>query len=434
MLWHLPMDAKAAMIHPVIRPREPAKRSRTAATALTSLGLSIVLLLAPDHPVRAEAEDRGFEYGEIEGIFDDPLEKEGYLDFGPLDPVFDDYFRWKDRLGTEYGLSFMIEDRLINQWGDDASIYDNEINLIGRWDFLESELGSTSFNVWGQFAQSIGGKTAGKFQADTGVLSPLNGGNGGPGNTNEILQMLTLEQVAPGGDFRFQIGKLALRTLVDLNRYANGDSEMFFSPMIGNNTVVPETALLGLGVFGQWKEEDWYLSGLVRAPDTELGLSFDAVGDGNFAYVGEAALTPTISGLGYGEYRVTVSYNDANAISPSDIFTVSTSFDQDIGDDYGAFFKFSHGRDTFRDFENRIAGGMQIKKPFGFAHDRIGLGAWWGDPTNGALNDEVGLEVYYKAQVKRFFEITPDFQLVIDPARSNDDLEAIVGLRLRAVL
>ena len=61
------------MIHRVIRPREPAKRSRTAATALRALGLSIVLLMAPEHPVRAEAEDRGFEYGEIEAIFDDPL-------------------------------------------------------------------------------------------------------------------------------------------------------------------------------------------------------------------------------------------------------------------------------------------------------------------------------------------------------------------------
>ena len=410
------------------------KCRRPDAVAAISAGLIVVMTLGLDGQAHAEPDNRGFEYGEIDGVFENPLEKDGYIDLGPLDPVFDEYFEWKDSIYDSTGFGFMVEDRLINQWGDGASIYDNELNVIARWDFLETGLGSTSINVWGQFAQSLGGKTGGRFQSDLGVLSPLNGGNGGPDTTNEILQMLALEHIAPGGNFRFQIGKLSMRTLVDLNRYANGDSEMFFSPMIGNNTVVPDTALLGLGIFGQYKTGDWYVSGVVRAPDAELGLSFDAVESGNFAYIGEAALTPTIDGLGYGEYRVTVSYNEANAISPNDIFTVSTSFDQDIGDGYGAFFKFAHGRDTFRDFENRVTAGVQIKKPFGFAHDRIGLGAWWGDPTNGSLNDEFAVETYYKAQIKRFLEVTPDLQLIFSPARSNDDFEAVFGLRLRAVL
>jgi porin len=388
-----------------------------------------IILFQSDHAF-AEAEDHGFDYGEIDSLFEDPLEKDGHIDFGPLDPFFDSYFQTKDEFGQRTGINYLIEDRLINQWGDGASIYDNELNLIARWDFIENTtLGSSSINVWGQFAQSIG-DTASEFQADLGVLSPLNGGNGGPDKTNEILQMLAWEQILPGEKARFQVGKLSTRTLVNLNRYAHGDSESFFTPMLGNNPVVPYTALLGLGVFGQWKEKGWYVSGLVRAADTEKGISSDAIEDGDFAYIGEIALTPTIEGLGYGEYRLTLSYDEETDTRP-DVFTVSASLDQDFGERYGGFFRFAHGEDTFRAFENRVAAGFQLKKPFDFSFDRFGVGAWWGDPAASALDDELGLEIFYKAQVKRFVEITPNFQLVHDPALSNDDIEAVAGLRLR---
>jgi hypothetical protein len=169
---------------------------------------------------------------------------------------------------------------------------------------------------------------------------------------------------------------------------------------------------------------------LVRAADTEKGISSDAIEDGDFAYIGEIALTPTIEGLGYGEYRLTLSYDEETDTRP-DVFTVSASLDQDFGERYGGFFRFAHGEDTFRAFENRVAAGFQLKKPFDFSFDRFGVGAWWGDPAASALDDELGLEIFYKAQVKRFVEITPNFQLVHDPALSNDDIEAVAGLRLR---
>ena len=399
-----------------------------------SLVSAAAVMIASVCNAQTEERGKGFDYGEIDGVFENPKDREGYVDFGPLDPVFTRYFEAKEALREATGISYLIEDRLINQWGEGTSVYDNELNLIGRWDFWESgTLGPASLNVWGQFAQSIGGRTVGRFQADLGVLSPLNGGNSGPDTTNEILHMLAWEQIAPGNKFRLQVGKLALRTLVNLNRYAHGDSEMFFSPMLGNNPVVPYTALLGLGAFAQWKEDEWYLSGLVRAADTELGLSTDALRDGDFEYVGEVAFTPETAGLGAGEYRVTFSYLEETAALPG-VFTVSASFDQDIGERIGAFFRYAYADGTFRDFDNRAAAGFQLKEPLGFRFDRLGVGGWWGDPSDSSLNNELGLEVFYKAQVKRFLEITPDAQLIVNPARSSRNLEAVVGVRLRLAL
>ena len=381
----------------------------------------------------AFAEDPAFEYGEIDGLFEPAGDREGYLSFGVIDSFFSSYSDWKTGLSEKTGFGYLIENRLIMQWGDGTDVYDNELNLIARQGFLRDTGGDLSVNIWGQFANSLGTTTGGDFQSDLGILSPLNGGNSGPNRANQILQMLAIEYVGADERWRMQAGKLALRTLVNLNRYAHGDSEMFFSPMLGNNPVVPYTALLGLGVFGQYQTEKWSLSGLVRAPDTELGLSTDAWSDGNRGYLVEAAWTPTFDRLGDGIYRLTWSLDEAQSALPR-METWSLSFDQDFGDRIGGFFRYAEADTTFRDFERRAAVGFQVKKPLNFKYDRLGVGAWWGKPTDSSLNEEAGLEIFYRAQVTPYLQITPNVQYVDDPALSDASKEVIFGLRLRLAL
>lgn len=374
-----------------------------------------------------------FDYGEISGVFEPPGTRDGYLSFGPVGRAYDTYSAWKSQVSKDNGVSWFIEDRMILQSGRNSDIADNELNLIGRYEFARSAPSSWSINVWGQFANTLGKTAQSAFQEDLGVLSPLNGGNSGPDKTNQILQMLALEYINPNETLRFQAGKLAVRTQMNLNRYAHGDSDSFFSPMLGNNPVVPYTALLGLGVFGQYRADNWYLSGVVRAPDTELGLSTEAWEAGSREYIVEAALTPTIPGLGYGEYRLTWSRLEGNGDLP-EVETLSFSADQDLGDRLGGFIRYAYADNTFRDFEERVAAGLIVKRPFGFNHDRVGFGAWHGDPADPTLRNEKGVELFYRAQISPFLQVTPDIQVVVDPANSSRSSEVILGLRLRLEL
>ena len=397
-----------------------------------SLIMSVLMTIIAGVTHAEDAHPR-FDYGEISGVFEPPNTRDGYLNFGRLGRAYDDYAAWKSQVSQSTGLSWFIEDRMILQSGRDSDIADNELNLIGRYEFARASPSSWSINVWGQFANTLGNTTQSKFQSELGVLSPLNGGNSGPDKSNDILQMLALEYINPNETLRFQVGKLAIRTLMNLNRYAHGDSDSFFSPMLGNNPVVPYTAFLGLGAFGQYRADNWYLSGLVRAPDTELGLSTSAWKDGSREYIVEAALTPTIPNLGYGEYRLTWSRLEENGSLPR-VDTFSLSADQDLGDRLGGFIRYSNADDTFRDFRKRIAAGLIVKRPLGFEYDRVGLGAWHGTPADGSLGSEKGVEVFYRAQVSPFLQITPDIQIVFDPANSNRSSEVILGLRLRVEL
>lgn len=394
-------------------------------------GLWIAGMLAGT-PAFAQDAPR-FDYGDVGGVFEQPGARDGYLSFGALGDAYESYAAWKNDFTKRTGFSWLIEDRMINQWGDGTSNYDNELNIIARYEFARQAPSTWSLNVWGQFANTLGDKTGSEFQSDLGILSPLNGGNSGPDTSNRILHMLALEYINPDETLRFQTGKLALRTLVNLNRYAHGDSDAFFSPMLGNNPVAPYTALLGLGVFGQYRADTWYVSGVARAPDTELGLSSTALQNGDREFVLEAALTPTIAGLGYGEYRLTWSKLEASDTLP-EVETLSLSIDQDIGARVGAFVRHAQSDNTFRDFQSRTAAGVILKKPFGYRHDRFGLGVWQGDPTNPDLRRETGVELFYRAQVSPALQITPDIQFLSNPANSSASSEVIFGLRFRLEL
>ena len=276
--------------------------------------------------------------------------------------------------------------------------------------------------------------------AETGVISPLNGGDTAPGDYNDLIQMIAWEQWFYKERLRLGLGKLTTRTFLNLNRYATGDREDFFTPMLVNNPVVPFTARNGMGLFSQYHWDAVYLTGMLREADgTTTGIDLSTIDSGNWEYAFELGLTPAnLGGLGEGYYRIMGYYTDSIGYDASYQpagWAMALSFDQDIGSRLGALVRYSWASETYRAFKQRLALGLQIKTPFRFQYDRIGLGAWWGDATSPEVDYEYGLEAYWKLQLAPFLELTPDFQVILNPqGDQNRDAVIIGGLRLRVVL
>lgn len=298
-------------------------------------------------------------------------------------------------------------------------------------------LGDTSLIGWYQFSNTIGGTTTSEFQDELGILSPVNGGDTSPGNARDLLQNFSLEQILPGGRVRFQVGKLTTRTFLNLNRYAVGDREDYFSPLIVNNPVVLYTARVGLGTFAQYTADDWYLIGMVRDASADPSSRFfdtDSLGDGDWEYAGEFALTPKFDGLGQGNYRATYHYTDSTDSQPSD-WDLSFSFDQDLGERFAGLFRYAYSDKGLRTFQQRAVVGLRWKKPFGFLYDQFGIAGWWADPSDGDLGDEYGLEAFWTLQLSPFFEVAPDAQLIFNRAGKADDTPvSVFGVRARVLL
>jgi len=61
------------------------------------------------------------------------------------------------------------------------------------------------------------------------------------------------------------------------------------------------------------------------------------------------------------------------------------------------------------------------------------IGFSWGAPADGTLRDQFTSEFFYRFQLTQFLAITPDVQLIVDPALSPSvDVLAFAGIRLRA--
>lgn len=401
-------------------------------------------------PVQAEdvAMAPAALYGEagVVQAYAEPALRSGHDALRPLTDAMSGYFGLKQRLSSDYGLSYIIEYSPQFQWdqlGNGAGGYtgNDETNVIVQWSPVEpSNPKAGTLALWYQISRTLGDKTTGRFMNDAGILSPINGGDTSPNKSNDLIHMLTWEQWFMEDSLRLGVGKLTTRTFLNLNRYAVSDREDFMNVMFVNNPVVPFTARNGMGLFTQYHLDDAYLTGMLREADgTSTGVSFDTLDSGNWEYAAELGLTPdNLAGLGAGIYRITAYYTDGfgrgATRSPSG-WAWSLSFDQDIGDDLGALFRYAYATEDWRAYRQRAVAGVQIKQPWRYQHDRVGLGAWWGEPTANNLDPEYGLELFYKAQLAPYLEVGPDLQLILNPQLDKSRSSAfIAGLRVRVVL
>lgn len=364
---------------------------------------------------------------------------------GPVSRTTDRYFDAKDDWSTNSGFNWLIESAPQFQKqldGGAGSTANNETNLIGQWSIIDkSDSKRGNLLVWYQYSATWGSRTTTELSEALGVLSPPNGGDTHPSDSRDLVQHFAWEQYFANNRIRVQVGKLTTRVLFNLNRYAVSDREDFFTPMIVNNPVAHYTARVGFGAFGEYRASGWYVSGMIRDADADLTkrfIDFDSLSTGNWEYVGEFGYTPgDVAGLGPGNYRLTVSYSDSTGDSATGLpstRSVSLSIDQDLGDRLGAFFRYATSEDTFRTFDRRIATGMQIKKPLGFANDRIGAGLWWGSPADPSLRSETGIDFFWKLQIAKFMEVSAGAQWIFDPAIRTDRDSIMLGqLRVRLI-
>ena len=68
---------------------------------------------------------------------------------------------------------------------------------------------------------------------------------------------------------------------------------------------------------------------------------------------------------------------------------------------------------------------------FGQSDDLIGLAVSWEAPTDPALGDQYVVEAFYRFHLTPDTHLTPDIQIVVDPANAPDkEAVAIFGLLL----
>ncbi len=64
--------------------------------------------------------------------------------------------------------------------------------------------------------------------------------------------------------------------------------------------------------------------------------------------------------------------------------------------------------------------------------DLLGIGLAWGRPHASGLRDQYTMELFYRIQLLKGFALTPNIQLIVDPALNRSEtLLSIFGVKAR---
>jgi porin len=240
------------------------------------------------------------------------------------------------------------------------------------------------------------------------------------------------KQVAWGGKLLLLGGKIDMAYHFDTNRVANDGYSQFFSYSLQNNPAIPAPVYGGFGgiVRGNLGKRAYVMFGVGDSSMDKALLPWETLDNDSWYQLLELGLSPDVPVLGKGNYRLTPWHNH---LFGADGFGVALNVDQELGrKDLIAFFRFGYGDEDVTPVKTFVSGGVAFEAPFGREHDLVGVGVAWSDPSPGAgFRSETLLELFYRLEIAKAISITPDLQLVFDPANNpDDDVVVVPGIRL----
>jgi porin len=129
--------------------------------------------------------------------------------------------------------------------------------------------------------------------------------------------------------------------------------------------------------------------------------------------------------------HVTLWHTDARAASGSpEGHGVAVTSQKFICDKWLPFFRFGYADGDAALMQTTFSTGLGLQRE---NRDVAGIGLSWGQPAAGALRDQFTSEFFYRFQLTQFLAVTPDIQLIVDPALNPSvDVLALFGVRFRA--
>jgi porin len=170
-----------------------------------------------------------------------------------------------------------------------------------------------------------------------------------------------------------------------------------------------------------------------NAEGTESGLN--TMFDGDYLYAADLGFTPMLGSRNdlEGIYRFGVWYNDfAEEFDKDSGWGFGISISQFITPTAGIAVRYGWQSEDDVEVEQVLSAQYLSFVGGGRPKDVWGVGAGWGRPSDGELDDEFIAEAFYRLQVTRNMQLTPDLQCIINPSNAPDDDALLVfGLRLR---
>jgi hypothetical protein len=302
---------------------------------------------------------------------------------------------------------------------------------IGDLQLVQHDRLGTSYFHW-NFLGSPGLNYDTGNRTLSGNVGSISGLNGNVYPDPAALDELLWKQVSPDGRFVLLAGRVDHAFDFDTNSVANDAYRQFFAFALENNLSIPWPAYGGLGavVRVNLSPDLYVMAGAGDSGTDEPWAFWKSLDEGSWYQLVELGVTQSIPRLGTGQYRFIPWHNH---LAGEDGWGIGLSADQELGlDRLVAFLRLGVGDNDVTPVERFVSSGLAFESPFGRSNDSVGVGVAWSDPSPGVgSRDETLLEFFYRVGLSPSIALTPDLQLVLDPANNaREDIIAIGGVRL----
>lgn len=356
-----------------------------------------------------------------------------------LDEVHVRYAKAKKEIEEATGVTYSMESSVMSQWGAPNGGYGAVQAMFTpavNWDMFSSpRFGDGSLQFHFLATQYLSGNDGTAIANNIGILSPI---NNQPTANNQFVQV-TYTHSFPGDWLAVSVGQYALSNF-DTNAYANDQQVNFIGYSLTQNGS-QNYAQAGIGAYAQVNptKEITFAAGFQDNNDLSGSyVQFSTLGNGQYAWFGYGAWSPTVGTWGQGTYSLLYYNLPSVPIQPRAGDGLSFNAAQPIGDKWGLFLRANTAWNSSFPIQSSIGGGAVLNDPLQRSpHDQIGLAMVW-NATNMSLYQntfvrpsETMLEFYWTWTAYHTLLVTPNLQLFLQPALTpTDNLAAVFTIRL----
>jgi porin len=358
---------------------------------------------------------------------------------GPLTPLHESWQQvtahLRDSMRLDLGMNYTaVYQRADTTVGGPRDASDGDFDFFGRWHLTGCE------NHW---PGSLVFSSESRHRLSRIPPSDLNTGTVGGtivgfGAQDFSLPQLYWEQGSYEDNLILRVGKMDPALIFDGGRYVSSNYA-FLSPAF-SDTLPMALPGAGIGLVGAVypTQSTYIVAGVHDANGKRTTAGFDTFfGDGEYFSAIEFGWFPHPDEPYEGMYHLTLWNTDARqrANRPSDR-GVAMTMEQPLGCDGNLvpFLRYAYAHRGLNGIRQNLSIGIGFEDIHGQNDDVIGVAASWAEPSDGALRDQYVVESFYRFFVTPHTHLTPDVQVVLDPANApNKNAVTLLGLRLRTL-
>lgn len=378
----------------------------------------------------------------VAGQLDKDSKTKGEVSIWPA--MYDEYFGVKKRIEKDFGFSFGFDYNFLLQYATESPGEDTAaggvIRAFGQWILVDRGTESSGALIYKienrhRLGTDIAPKGLGSEIGYAGLTAATFS------DVGWALTNLYWSQHLLNNRLAFVGGIVDVTDYVDVYGLVNPWTDFNNYAFTTNPTIPAPDQGLGAAVRVMPLENIYIVAGIADAngDPTDIGDSVNSFFSDSefFTHIEVGWITSWERRFSDNIHLTAWHADERKQAQVPDGWGVAFSFSRLLADTWEPFFRAGYSEDGGALWERSVSAGFGYYP--GKKSDVLGVGLNWSRPDEDVfgpgLDDQYTAEIYYRFQVLKVLTVTPDVQLIIDPALNPQESSIwVFGLRARLAL